>query len=46
MFVTEWSEIFDNPNVEVLLQSWLTKLAPFYEEGSKLRQHVLEVSCV
>ncbi len=35
-------QIFDNPKVEDLLQTWLTRLAPHYQEGSALRRRTLD----
>ena len=42
MFVHDWKELFENPDIGGLLQKWLDKLAPYYEEGSVLRQRSLE----
>ena len=45
MFVNDWSELFGSTEeVTQLLQSWLTKLAPYYEKNSELRQRTLDVS--
>jgi hypothetical protein len=45
VFVNEWNEIFQNDNVETFLRSQLTRLAPYYENGSELRKKTLEVDC-
>lgn len=42
VFVNEWKELFENPDIGGLLKGWLEKLAPYYEEGSVLRKLALE----
>lgn len=42
VFVHEWKELFENPDIGSLLARWLEKLGPYYEEGSTLRKLALE----
>ena len=44
VFIQDWKEIFQSPDAENFLKEKLTKLAPYFEEGSELRKKTLEVS--
>ena len=44
-FVNNWGELFSNATRgEEMLKHWVKELAPYYEEGSMLRQRTLDVS--
>lgn len=42
VFIDSWEEFFKSENTSLVLQEWRIKLAPYYEEGSELRQKTLE----
>jgi hypothetical protein len=37
-----WEDLFEAPNTTAVLQAWRTQLAPYYDEGSALRNKTLE----
>jgi hypothetical protein len=43
-FVNNWSDLFQSSDPLGMLQRWVDELAPYYEEGSRLRNETLEVS--
>ena len=44
ILIKDWKDLLNNQKLPEMLQAWADKLAPFYEEGSALRQQVLHVS--
>jgi hypothetical protein len=40
-YINDWDEFFHDPDPQKLLRQWLEQLAPYYEEGSALRNHTL-----
>lgn len=44
LFVNRWEDIFQNPNISVILEAQAKRLAPYFEKGSALRAKVLYVS--
>jgi hypothetical protein len=43
IILQSWDELFFHSNITELLETWLRKLGPYYEEGSRLRNQTLEV---
>lgn len=42
VLIDSWDVLFNNPNLEQVLSEWREKLQPYYEEGSALRQKVVD----